>query len=92
MCEMTFDTTAEELDIRDLIPTQRYEAIFAHIDDLAFGASFVLVHDQDPKPLCDRLEAEYPRQLFSTYREQGPFVWRIEIGRRDKTSWRLAGR
>ncbi len=92
MCEATVNTTVEELDVRSLLPAQLRETISQHIDDLAFGASFILINDRNPKPLCDQLETEYPRQLFWTYLEEGPSVWRIEIGRRDKTTWQLAGR
>ena len=48
---------------------------------LAPGASFVLVNDHDPKPLYYQLEAEHPKQFSWTYLEQGPAVWRVEIGK-----------
>ena len=61
MCEQNADLSDEEIDVRSLIPAQRHAKIFQHIDELAFGASFVLVNDHDPKPLYYQLEAEYPR-------------------------------
>jgi len=51
MCEATDDSSMEELDVRSLVPAQRHEKIFQQIYELAFGTSFVLVNDHDPKPL-----------------------------------------
>ncbi len=91
MCEATDNSPTEDLDVRSLIPTERHERIFEHIDELAFGASFVLINDHDPKPLYYQLEAEYPNQFSWDYLEKGPAVWRVEIGRRQKTAVRPAG-
>jgi len=69
------------VDVRSLAPGQRHAKIFQLVDELAPGASFILVNDHDPKPLYYQLEAEYPRQFSWTYRERGPDVWRVEIGK-----------
>jgi uncharacterized protein (DUF2249 family) len=69
------------VDVRRLAPAQRHAKIFQLVDELAPGASFILVNDHDPKPLYYQLEAEYPRQFSWTYRERGPDVWRVEIGK-----------
>jgi uncharacterized protein (DUF2249 family) len=74
-------TQANEIDVRSLIPAKRHEKIFQLVDELAPGASFVLVNDHDPKPLYYQLEAEHPRQFSWTYLEKGPAVWRVEIGK-----------
>ncbi len=92
MCEDTTSAAVEELDVRNIVPTQREETIFNRIFELAFGASFILVNDRDPKLLLHRLTAEFSGQFFSTYFETGPSVWRVEIGRREKAAWRSAGR
>ena len=63
MCEATDNLSIEELDVRSLDLAQRHKKIFERIDELAFGASFVLISDHGPKPLYDQLEAEYPNQL-----------------------------
>lgn len=84
MCEASDDMPVEELDVRSLVPAQRHETIFERIDQLAFGVSFVLINDHDPKPLYYQLEAEYPNQFSWDYLEKGPAVWRVEIGRRPK--------
>jgi len=78
----------EELYVRGLDLAQRHKKIFERIDELAFGASFVLISDHGPKPLYDQLEAEYPNQLSWDYLEKGPVVWRVEIGRRVKAALR----
>ncbi len=69
------------IDVRSLVPAQRHERIFQLVSQLASGASFILVNDHDPKPLYYQLEAEYPKQFSWTYRERGPEVWRVEIGK-----------
>jgi uncharacterized protein (DUF2249 family) len=61
---------------------------FERIDELAFGASFVLISDRNPKPLYDQLEIEYRNQLSWDYLEKGPVLWRVEIGRRVKAALR----
>jgi uncharacterized protein (DUF2249 family) len=90
MCEATSNLSIEELDVRSLDLAQRHEKICERIDELAFGASFVLINDHDPKPLYDQLETEYPNQFYWDYLENGPVVWRVEIGRRVKAALRAA--
>jgi len=72
---------AAVVDVRSLPPPQRHAKIFELVNDLVPGASFILVNDHDPKPLYYQLEAEYPRQFSWTYRERGPEVWQVEIGK-----------
>ncbi|HVV92130.1 MAG TPA: DUF2249 domain-containing protein [Hyphomicrobiales bacterium] len=71
----------QQVDLRSLVPMQRHQLIFQLVDELVPGGSFVFVNDHDPKPLYYQLEAEHPRQFSWTYLEQGPEVWRVEIGR-----------
>lgn len=70
-----------EIDVRSLVAGQRHARIFQLVDELTPGSSFVLVNDHDPKPLRYQLAAEYSEQFSWTYLEQGPAVWRVEIGR-----------
>lgn len=81
MSAETVTLNGNELDVRSLVPAQRHQTIFRLVDELAPGASFILVNDHDPKPLRYQLEAEYPQQFSWTYMEKGPDVWRVEIGR-----------
>jgi uncharacterized protein (DUF2249 family) len=69
------------LDVRALAPAQRHEVIFASYAELAPGAGFILVNDHDPKPLRYQFEAEHTGQFTWDYREEGPAVWRVRIGR-----------
>lgn len=78
--------TADVVDVRSLVPAERHAKIFELVNALEPGASFVLVNDHDPKPLYYQLEAEYPGQFSWTYVEQGPQVWRVEIGKHAKAA------
>ncbi|ODT14526.1 MAG: hemerythrin [Kaistia sp. SCN 65-12] len=80
------DTAPNEIDVRSLVPMQRHQKIFELVDELAPGASFILVNDHDPKPLYYQLEAEHPGEFSWTYVEQGPVVWRVEIGKRARAA------
>ncbi len=86
MSQVTEPSTANEIDVRSLVPAQRHEKIFQLVDKLAPGASFVLVNDHDPKPLYYQIEAEHPKQFSWAYLEKGPVVWRVEIGRLQKAA------
>ena len=69
------------LDVRALIPAERHRRIFATYEALAGGGMFVLVNDHDPKPLYYQFDAEHHGAFTWRYLEQGPEVWRVEIGR-----------
>jgi uncharacterized protein (DUF2249 family) len=78
--------TADVVDVRSLAPAERHAKIFELVNALEPEASFLLVNDHDPKPLYYQLEAEYPGQFSWTYVEQGPQVWRVEIGKHAKAA------
>lgn len=69
------------VDVRTIIPRERHPLIFNTFDALAPGESFELVNDHDPKPLYYQLQAERPGQLAWNYLQQGPEVWRVQVGR-----------
>ncbi|MGH7066523.1 MAG: DUF2249 domain-containing protein [Acetobacteraceae bacterium] len=69
------------LDVRSLVPAQRHHQIFATWAALAPGRKFMLVNDHDPKPLYYQFDAEHHGEFSWQYVEQGPQVWRVEIGR-----------
>ncbi|HEX6587549.1 MAG TPA: DUF2249 domain-containing protein [Longimicrobiales bacterium] len=75
-------TTQRILDVRVIPPREKHPAIFQTFGALAPGESFVLVNDHDPKPLRYQFEFEHADAFTWTYLEQGPQVWRVEIGRR----------
>lgn len=69
------------IDVRTVQPRERHPRIFAMANALAVGKSFLIINDHDPRPLHYQLQAEYPGQFSWTYREAGPEVWRVELGR-----------
>jgi uncharacterized protein (DUF2249 family)/uncharacterized protein YjiS (DUF1127 family) len=81
MADAVTPSKSNVVDVRSLVPAQRHAKIFQLVNELTPGASFILVNDHDPKPLYYQLEAEYPKQFSWTYRERGPEVWRVEIGK-----------
>lgn len=73
--------SGKELDVRILSPMIKHSTIFQKYHDLASGESFVLINDHDPKPLYYQFSAEYQGEFSWEYLEQGPEVWRVEIGK-----------
>lgn len=73
--------SAGSIDVRIMPPGQRHARIFELVDALEPGAAFILVNDHDPKRLRYQLESAYPDRFSWTYLEEGPDVWRVEIGR-----------
>ncbi len=69
------------VDVRTIIPRERHPLIFTTFDALAPGEAFELINDHDPKPLYYQLTAERPGRLQWQYLEQGPEVWRVQVGR-----------
>lgn len=74
-------TVKTVLDIRDIAPRERHGLILRTFDDLAPDEAFILVSDHDPKPLYYQFHFEKAGQFTWTPQEEGPDVWRVEIGR-----------
>lgn len=74
-------TETAQLDVRALVPARRHQQIFTTYEALLPGGRFVLVNDHDPKPLYYQFDAEHHGKFSWRYLEQGPEVWRVEIGR-----------
>lgn len=74
------------LDVRTLAPAERHRRIFATYEVLTVGEKFELVNDHDPRPLYYQFDAEHHDDFSWRYLEQGPEVWRVEIGRTGATS------
>jgi uncharacterized protein (DUF2249 family) len=70
------------LDVRTLAPRERHPLIFRTFDELNPGQTFVLVNDHDPKPLYYQFLYERENQFTWEYLDQGPDVWRVQIGKR----------
>ncbi|MFB6084122.1 MAG: DUF2249 domain-containing protein [Halorientalis sp.] len=69
------------IDVRDLEPQRRHEALLAIFEELEPGEGFVLVNDHDPKPLYHELESMHGDVIGWEYRSRGADGWRVEITR-----------
>ncbi|MEO6826571.1 MAG: DUF2249 domain-containing protein [Microbacteriaceae bacterium] len=69
------------LDVREEVPQRRHELIFEKYGELTGGESYILVNDHDPKPLYYQFDAEHKGEFTWEYLEQGPTVWRVQIGK-----------
>ena len=74
------------VDVRTIIPRERHPLIFNTFEELQPGECFQLVNDHDPKPLYYQFNAERQGEFTWEYVEQGPHVWRVNIGRTNSTS------
>jgi uncharacterized protein (DUF2249 family) len=70
------------IDVRSITPRERHPLIFKTFDDLKPGEHFMLVNDHAPKPLFYQFLHERIDQFTWDYLEEGPEVWRVQIGRK----------
>jgi len=69
------------IDVRPIPPRERHPLILETFEALQTGELFQLINDHDPKPLLYQFKAEREGQFSWEYLEQGPNVWRVNIGR-----------
>ena len=69
------------LDLRQLAPSERHALIFGSFAALLPGQALQLVNDHDPQPLQAQLELRSPGLFNWTDLEQGPQLWRVQIGK-----------
>jgi len=74
-------STVAEIDVRTIPPYERHAKIFGRFDALQPGEAFVIVNDHNPVPLHLQLEGRTPGQVAWTYLQQGPDLWRVQIGK-----------
>ena len=74
-------STVAEIDVRTIPPYERHAQLFARFDALQTGEAFVIVNDHNPVPLHMQLEGRAPGQVAWTYLQQGPDLWRVQIGK-----------
>lgn len=72
---------ADELDLREVARPLRHPLVFAKLDALPVGGSFVLINDHDPVPLSRQIESMRPGQATWEYVTRGPEIFRIRIRR-----------
>jgi uncharacterized protein (DUF2249 family) len=77
---------ARTVDLRLIPPPARHPLIFSSFAALLPGQALQLVNDHDPQPLKDQLQMRSPGQFSWSYLEQGPQVWRVEIGKSAKAA------
>ena len=70
------------IDVREITPRERHPLIFETYDNLASGASMLLVNDHDPKPLYYQLKAERENLDGWDYVESGPDTWQVRISKK----------
>lgn len=70
------------VDLRSMIPPERHAMVFAAIEALAPGATFVLINDHAPIPLLARIAERWPGLFEHEFLRDGPEVWQVAITRR----------
>lgn len=76
-------TTTEPVivDLRPMMPPQRHATVFAAVEGLEPGATFVLINDHAPIPLLQRIEQNWPAHFEAEFLIDGPEVWQVAITR-----------
>lgn len=69
------------VDLRPMMPPERHATVFAALEALGAGATFVLVNDHAPIPLLRRINEAWPDMFEHEYLRDGPEVWQVAITR-----------
>lgn len=72
---------SKELDLREVPHRERHPLVFANLDALTVGESFVLINDHDPIPLSMQIEDRRPGEVSWQYEQREPGFFRIRIKR-----------
>ncbi|WP_296448383.1 DUF2249 domain-containing protein [Rhodoferax sp. UBA5149] len=72
---------ATTLDLRQIAPPARHPLIFNSFAALLPGQTLELINDHDPQPLNAQFQMRSPGLFSWSYLEQGPQVWRVQIGK-----------
>lgn len=67
------------VDLRPMIPPERHATVFAALEALGPGASFVLINDHAPLPLLRGIEQHWPGRFTTEFLRDGPEVWQVAI-------------
>jgi uncharacterized protein (DUF2249 family) len=78
---LPLEATPNEVDLRDLPSTLRHANVLRLARRLSVGTAFVFVTDRNPEPLYYQLETVHRHEFFWNYLDNGPAVWRVQIGR-----------
>ncbi len=74
-------TSPAIVDLRPMIPPERHATVFAALEALDPGATFVLINDHAPIPLLQRIKQNWPDQFVAEFLVDGPEVWQVAITR-----------
>ena len=77
------NSPTRQIDVRDIAPRERHPLIFSTFHGLARAETMEIVNDHDPRPLYYQMQAEQPGEFSWDYLENGPYVWRVRITKRD---------
>lgn len=80
------DDSLGTIDVRDLKPQRRHEALLEIFDELRVREGFVLVNDHDPKPLYHELRSMHGEVVDWEYASRGSGEWRVEIVKTDDSA------
>jgi uncharacterized protein (DUF2249 family) len=70
-----------EIDLRPMSAMARHLRMFLNFAILPEGEAFVIVDDQDPKPIWYQFAYEHKVGFTWEYLQMGPAAWRVRIGR-----------
>lgn len=84
-------TSAAILDLRQIAPPERHALIFNSFANLLPGQALELINDHDPQPLNAQFQMRASGQFSWGYLEQGPAVWRVQIGKKAPAASNAAG-
>jgi uncharacterized protein (DUF2249 family) len=77
------DGALPTIDVRDLKPQRRHEALLETVDELGANEGFVLINDHDPKPLYHELGSMHGEVIDWDYASRGDGEWCVEIVKTD---------
>ena len=72
---------ATTIDLRQIEPSARHPLIFSNYAALLPGQALEIINDHDPAPLNAQFQVRSPGLFSWNYLEQGPQVWRVQIGK-----------
>lgn len=82
MPAITHETTEPAIvDLRPMMPPERHATVFAALEGLNPGETFVLINDHAPIPLLRRIGETWPDMFEHEYLRDGPEVWQVAITR-----------
>lgn len=77
---MTLATYGTKIDLRPLAPRERQPLVANTFRSLGAGESVEILADEDPTPMRDQLQAQWPGRFdWEAVQPGGPNLWRVRI-------------